>query len=49
MATVSTASGMTLSPTAVMTATNENYVSALTATSGQLHKEMFQKSLLKVW
>ena len=47
MATVSTASGMTLSPTAVMTATNENYVSALTATSGQLHKRDVSEKLVK--
>ena len=47
MATVSTASGMTLSPTSVMTATNENYVSALTATGGDLHKRDVSEKLVK--
>ena len=47
MATVSLASGMTLRPTAVQTATNENYVSALTATSGALHKRDVSEELVK--
>ena len=47
MSTVSLASGMTLRPTAVQTATNENYVSALTATSGALHKRDVSEELVK--
>lgn len=47
MATVSTASGMVLRPTSVQTATNENYVSALTATSGNLHKRDVSEQLVK--
>lgn len=47
MATVSTATGMVLRPTSVQTATNENYVSALTATSGNLHKRDVSEQLVK--
>ena len=47
MATVSTATGMVLKPTSVQTATNENYVSALTATSGNLHKRDVSEQLVK--
>jgi hypothetical protein len=47
MSSVSIATGMTLRPTSVQTATNENYVSALTATSGQLHKRDVSEELVK--
>jgi len=47
MSTVSLASGMVLRPTSVQTATNENYVSALTATSGNLHKRDVSEQLVK--
>jgi len=50
MATVTTPSGtgkVFLQPTATMTATNENYVNALTATSGQLHKRDVSENLIK--
>lgn len=47
MATVSLASGMTLKPTSVQTATNENYVSALT--TANLHKRDVSEDLVKVW
>lgn len=45
MATVSLASGMTLKPTSVQTATNENYVSALT--TANLHKRDVSEELVK--
>jgi hypothetical protein len=38
---------MVLKPTSVQTATNENYVSALTATSGALHKRDVSEQLVK--
>ena len=45
MATVSTASGMTLTPTAVMSATNDNYVSAIATLD--LHKRDVSDKLIK--
>mgnify|MGYP003131529375 CR=1 FL=1 len=45
MATVSTASGMTLSPTAVMTATNDNYVSSIATLD--IHKRDVSEKLIK--
>tara|TARA_R100001082_G_scaffold57951_1_gene32047 strand:- start:38859 stop:40316 length:1458 start_codon:yes stop_codon:yes gene_type:complete len=47
MATVSLASGMHLTPTSVMQATTNNYVSSLTATSGELHKRDVSEKLIK--
>ena len=47
MATVNLASGMVLQPTSVMQATTENYVSSLTATSGELHKRDVSEKLIK--
>lgn len=44
---VTQASGMVLKPTAVQSATTENYVSALTATSGDLHKRDVSEKLVK--
>lgn len=39
MATVNIPGTMTLKPSSVMQATQENYVSSLTTASGELHKE----------
>lgn len=50
MATVSVSSGtgkVYLQPTSTMTATNENYVNAITATSGELHKRDVSEKLIK--
>jgi len=50
MATVSASAGsgkVYLQPTATMTATNENYVNAITATSGELHKRDVSEKLIK--
>lgn len=47
MATVSTGSGMVLTPTSAAVATTSNYVSALTATSGDLHKRDVSEKLIK--
>ena len=47
MATVNLASGMVLTPTSVMQATTENYVSSLTAASGELHKRDVSEKLIK--
>ena len=49
MATVSASAGsgkVYLQPTATMTATNENYVNAITATSGELHKRDVSEKLI---
>ena len=47
MATVSTGSGMVLTPTSAAVATTSNYVSALTATSGDLQKRDVSEKLIK--
>jgi len=47
MATVNIPSGMLIKPSAVQVATNENYVSALTATSGQFRQRDVSEKLVK--
>ena len=47
MATVNIPSGMLIKPSSVQVATNENYVSALTATSGQFRQRDVSEKLVK--
>ena len=47
MATVNVPSGMVLKPSAVQVATNENYVSALTSTSGNFRQRDVSEKLVK--
>ena len=47
MATVNLGSNMVLTPTSAAVATTSNYVSALTATSGDLHKRDVSEKLIK--
>ena len=47
MATVNIPASMLIKPSSVQVATNENYVSALTATSGQFRQRDVSEKLVK--